>query len=228
MGMCGVILDPPGVPGAAQWQRVARTLGGRAASYALAGAVAGLVGASFLQLGRWVAMLSPAWVALQCLAAFVGLVMLASGHLPAMFRQRPPRPLARSNAGTLAGIAVRVDGTSPAKDRSLWRGAAFLLMPCGLLHAALLLAVLAGDPLAGAVTMLAFAIPSGLGAVLGRRMLAKGLQCFLPAAATPTAQALRVERIGVRVAGAFMLSAGLLALLGTAVPAFAVWCTSMF
>jgi sulfite exporter TauE/SafE len=131
---------------------------GRVAGYAGAGALVGAGAAALHASSAWASALQPAWTLAQAAAFAFGLWMLFSGRLPA-WSWSTGRALAaaRSGAGphALAG---------PARAAAL--GGAWILLPCGLSQAALLLATLADGPLLGAAVMATFALASLPGLVL--------------------------------------------------------------
>ena len=132
---------------------------GRLLGYATGGAVAA---ASVSALGGWsqaVPALRPLWSLVHVAALAMGLWLAWSGRQPAWLLAwgRAPAPAASTN------------GWQPM--RSPWRGSvraaafggAWVAMPCGLLHSALLVAALASNPVGGATVMAGFALASSLG-----------------------------------------------------------------
>src|SRR5690606_18457774 len=87
------------------------------------------------------------------------LYLLRSGQMPAAVN---------NSAMDLYRRARATLGTRPLPDAArpfvpLLAGMAWVLMPCGLLYAALMVAVLAPHAWGGALVMLAFAIPGAFG-----------------------------------------------------------------
>ena len=133
----------------------------RLAGYAAAGAVVA-VGVGAL---AWLAQISPAlrplWTLLHAAALGLGLWLLWYGQQPAWMSAlgRTPTP-----APALATPA----GWSPVQMpvRAAVAGSAWVLMPCGLLQSALLLAALTGTAQSGALAMAGFAVASSSGLLL--------------------------------------------------------------
>jgi uncharacterized protein len=123
---------------------------GRLASYAVAG---GLAAASFQGLalaGGQVPALRPLWVLLHGFVLAWGLLLVATGRQP-IWAHRMGLGLAtrlRTPRGGVAGL--------------LAAGALWVVMPCGLLYSALMLAALANGMLEGAAAMALFAGGSAL------------------------------------------------------------------
>lgn len=150
VGMCGPFAAATGdLPELAAWNV------GRLVSYATLGAVAGAFGAVIpgpVWVGPVVAGLLITWSA----ASIVGWTRPLHLALPGV------RNLARG--GNRTGLVAKAT-----------LGVASGLLPCGLVHAAMALAVAAGTPLAGALAMLAF----GLGTTPGPSAAAFGLRRVL-------------------------------------------------
>ena len=122
---------------------------GRLTTYAALGAAAG-IGGSFL--GR-IPYLSPLLLALGAIL----FLSLAAGHGPAWLRflhVAPPR-----FGGWITRLAPRP--AEPTPLTTYWLGVCLGFLPCGLLYAALAIAMGAGHPGLGALAMVAF----GLGTV---------------------------------------------------------------
>lgn len=133
---------------------------GRVAGYALAGAVvAGTVGA-LASLGQTVAPLRPLWTLLNAAALGLGLWLLTTGTQPRWMSEvlrpaTPAQPVARG------WVSMR------GPVRSGMSGLAWVAMPCGLLHSALVIAALGNSAWSGALTMASFAAGTSVGLVLG-------------------------------------------------------------
>lgn len=126
---------------------------GRLLTYALMGALAGTLGA---------AIPGPAWVPAALAAAL--LVWFAAG-----LAGLTPPPSFRLPWLTRAGSALgRRGGTASRLAFGMLTG----LLPCGMVYAALSIAVAAAQPLAGALAMAAF----GAATVPGLSILSLGLQ----------------------------------------------------
>jgi uncharacterized protein len=132
---------------------------GRMASYSVAGAV---MGGGVALLGQWsteAVMLRPVWVALQAAALGFGLWLLVAG--------RQPMWLARiGTAAAAAGAVQPLRRMSPTIAAGA-AGGLCVVLPCGLLQSALLVAALGAGALDGAVLMALFALGSGAGLWVG-------------------------------------------------------------
>jgi len=129
--------------------------GGRLTSYAVLGAAGGLAGG---------AIPGPGWV-----APAVSLVLLV--WFAASLAQLVPQPQVALPGLVRAGVALaRREGPVA---RYLF-GVATGLLPCGMVYAALAMAIAAGSPLLGAAAMVAF----GLGTVPALTLLSAGVQRF--------------------------------------------------
>jgi sulfite exporter TauE/SafE len=131
---------------------------GRVAGYAAAGAMVGAGAAAVHASSGWASALHPLWTLAQAAALAFGLWMLVSGRLPA-WSWSTGRVLAAARAG--AGPHA-LAGTG----RAAALGSAWILLPCGLSQAALLLAALADGPVLGAAVMATFALASMPGLLL--------------------------------------------------------------
>ncbi|MDR7268075.1 sulfite exporter TauE/SafE [Pelomonas saccharophila] len=138
-------------------RRPARLLVGRLLGYSAGGAVAAASAQALARASSSVMLLQPAWALLQAALLLLGLTLLARGRVPAWLGAVRWRPEPRHAFAT---------------------GLAWVAMPCGLLHAALLLAGLAGSPLSGAMAMAGFALASMPGLVIAplwrARLLRRG------------------------------------------------------
>lgn len=130
---------------------------GRILGYSLLGALAA---ASMQGLG-WLtvqsAALRPIWSMLHVAALVLGLILLVQARQPVWLESAGRRVwrTARTLAAGWGGGAPLVLGT-------LWA-----LLPCGLLYSALLVAALAGGPLAGAMVMALFALGTSVTMLAG-------------------------------------------------------------
>lgn len=123
---------------------------GRIATYSLLGALAGLLGTVMGLAGRVAGVEKPAMIV-------AGALMIVAGILTAGVV--PSSALVRIGAGGVAGRFSRAAGrlvSSRAPLNKLALGALVGFLPCGLVYAALLKAMAAATPLAGAATMAAF------------------------------------------------------------------------
>jgi sulfite exporter TauE/SafE len=124
---------------------------GRAGGYAAAGAVAATGLGAIAALGQRLHALQPVWSLMHAAALALGLWLLLRGAVPA-FRLAAwgaPAPTA-AGARPIRWMTARAGAA----------GAIWFAWPCGVLQAALLVAALASDPVAGAGVMLAFAATS--------------------------------------------------------------------
>ncbi len=145
-------------------------LGGRAVGYTAAGA---LVAASVGVLGAWAASaawLRPLWAMLHLAAFALGAWLLWAGRQPAWMSG-----LGQAASGSRAGAVVALPVQGPGRfgvragsaARASLAGSLLVLLPCGLLQSALLVAALASTPASGGLVMLVFALASGVGLWLG-------------------------------------------------------------
>jgi uncharacterized protein len=141
-------------PGARQQ---AAFLATRLIGYAAAGAAVAAAAGPLAWLAREAPALQPLRVLLHAAMLALGLWMLASGRMPVL--------AARVTAPAAAGRGDWRPMT--ARASAPWRGAAagalWFAWPCALLHAALVLAALTGEPAAGASAMALFALASAPG-----------------------------------------------------------------
>lgn len=176
---------------------------GRLVGYAAVGGMSALAMERLAWLTQHTAALRPAWTLLHAAVLAWGLLLLVQARQPAWVDE----------AGRAVWRRVRPAVSSPG---GIWfAGAAWALMPCGLLYSALLVAALSGGPAQGAVTMGLFGLGSGLWLIAGpwawRRLRSR-------------LNTLR-DRWGTRFAGLLLLSMGGWALWMDVVhqqPAF--WC----
>lgn len=119
---------------------------GRLLGYAAAGAVVAAAFDTLAWLRDGISLLRPAWVLLHAGILAWGMVLAIAGR----------QPLWASRVGAATLRRLRPLTASPA--RHLLLGAAWVLMPCGMLYSALMLAALASQPLQGALVMGLFAL----------------------------------------------------------------------
>jgi len=175
---------------------------GRLAGYMLAGSlVAGAVQALDLAGGR-VAALKSGLVLLHSAVLAWGVMLLAAGRQPAWAH------------GVGHGLVRRLQLQRAPSRNALLAGAAWVLMPCGLLYSALALASLGNGPVQGALVMLAFGSASGA-ALAGAAWLFKQLRSQLEAIG---------EQGLIRVAGAILVLLALDALWMDLGERLASWC----
>lgn len=130
---------------------------GRILGYASLGALAA---ASMQGLG-WLtvqsAALRPVWSMLHVAALVLGLVLLVQARQPVWLE----------SAGRRVWRSARVFATTWGSGAPLMLGTMWALLPCGLLYSALLVAALAGSPLAGAGVMALFALGTSVSMLAG-------------------------------------------------------------
>jgi sulfite exporter TauE/SafE len=156
VGMCGGIAsvlsagpqDSCRSPSATASGAIATNLG-RLGTYALLGALAGALGGAFRGAIPLAALGTGARVATALVLVVVGLQLAGVGKGLSRISSLG-RPLFARVRSLLAAPATASLGAS------LLRGMGWGLLPCGLVYGAAALAVVAGDSVSGALTMLAF------------------------------------------------------------------------
>lgn len=123
---------------------------GRVGGYAALGALAAWSMQGLGWLGGASVALRPAWTFVHLAAVALGLVLLLQARQPAWLEQRG------------RALWQRVRTRLPRRGGVVALGAAWALMPCGLLQAAALTAALTGSPANGAAAMVAFALGSAV------------------------------------------------------------------
>ena len=195
IGMCGGIA---GALSAASrgpaWRRVAAYNAGRIASYSVAGALAGSVGA-LVAAGPTLQLAQTAlYVAAHGFLLLLGLYI--AGYSSGLLRLEAAGAVVWSRLEPLRRRVVPIDTDA----RALGAGAVWGWLPCGMVYAMLPLAMASGSPLSGAAILAAF----GFGTLPG--LLLAGI-------AAVRVNALRRNAWVRRIAG--------LALVGLALAAFA-------
>jgi uncharacterized protein len=194
LGMCGGIVGALGVrqrPGLAGFGVLVAAHLGRVASYSVAGALAGLLGAAAITTlfgGNGIVVLR---VAAAVLIAAIGLQLLLGRALLA--------PLERAGALLWRRLSPLLKPLLPPRDplRALAVGAVWGWLPCGLVYAELSVAATSGGALSGALVMALF----GLGTSVGLTALSALLQ------------SLGLARLPRQAAGALLLLFGIALLL---------------
>lgn len=207
VAMCGPVCATQSNPS----QQLAFQIG-RMSGYALAGALAGL---SVQAVGDWsvhVQGLRPVWAFLHLLFLIMGLWMLIRGDQPGFLVQG----LASVWRWMQTRVNTRTSGASWVQ--SLLLGAVWVFWPCGLLYAALTLAALTGSAWQGGLTMVCFALGSGV--VLG---LLPWVWRWLQAWRSGES-AQRIRQWGIRAAGAVLAAMSAWALWQGLVMSQAPWC----
>lgn len=177
---------------------VAGMIVGRLVAYAVAGALA----ASLVGGLRWLATsadwLRPVWTGLQFFLLLLGLWMLLKGALPeslAVWLERRGRPALPDGAAR-----IRMPGEVKA---AAW-GLLWPAVPCGLLHAALLMASVASTPVEGATVMAVFACTSALGLLVGPALWLRWVPAALRSAGVRGG--LSPASLSLRMAGATIVA----------------------
>ena len=179
---CALMCSTPCALAARGRKQQMRLLAGRLLGYSAAGVVAALSAQALASMSQGAAVLQPLWALLQAALLVLGLSLLVRGRVPAW----------------LGNVRWR-----PHPGRSFFTGLAWVAMPCGLLHAALLLSALSNSPLGGGLAMAAFAITSTLGLAV-----APGLISRLPRRIGDASPALRLAGLGLVMASGWALVHG--------------------
>jgi hypothetical protein len=181
---------------------------GRWLSYSAAGVIAGAFGQITWSVLRSTSVIGPLWTVLQVGALGLGLSLMVRGQWPRRL----------SALGSTQPINFKPTGRARRGVESL-RGASLLILPCGQLHAALWLAVLAGTWQGGFALMAVFALASSVSMLslgLGIRKVAEW--------SAQGGSALVMERQVMRLTGLMLVIASALVLWahlsGTQLP----WC----
>jgi sulfite exporter TauE/SafE len=165
---------------------------GRVVSYAAGGAIAATGVAWLGEAARQTEVLRPLWGMFHVAALILGFWLVWAGRQPAWLDRLGRVPA--TAAGGQAPVAWLRGPARAAAAGSLW-----VVLPCGLLQSALILAALGSNAAEGALVMAAFAAASGVGLWLG------------PAAwwrlAGAAGQAGAWQRMAVRISGALLIAA---------------------
>ena len=139
----------------------------RLAGYATAGAlVASSVGA-LATLAEWSPALRPLWTLFHAAAFGLGLWLVWHGRQPAWMSawgRTPARPLAVPAGWQAVRSPLQVRLQQPLRAAAV--GSVWVLLPCGLLQSALLVAALTHSAHGGALAMAGFAAASSAGLLL--------------------------------------------------------------
>ena len=155
------------------WPRHLAFNGGRIASYAAAGAIAGAIGAAGAAMGELLHAQLALYVVANVMLVVVGLHLLGIGA-PLARIEALGAPLWRRIAPHAGRLAA-----AHSLPAALGAGAVWGWLPCGMVYAVLLAAMSSADPLEGALIMLAFGagtLPNVMGVMLFYRRLAGWLQ----------------------------------------------------
>jgi hypothetical protein len=202
-GMCGplVAFAVGGTgPEMSRWRRAllhGLYHGGRMISYALLGAIAGVLGAA-LNLGG-------AWVGVQRIAAIVAGAMMVAVGIAALLHHRGiglPRIGIPGWIRRIAALGQRAAVGLRPLPRSFVMGLLTALLPCGWLYAFVIVAAGAGSMFWGAAVMVAFwagTVPVLASVGLGAQALAGALGRKLPLATALLLVAVGLMTIGGRL-----------------------------
>lgn len=179
---CALMCSSPCALAAQRRDQQLRLLAGRVLGYSAAGVVAAFSAQALAQLSQGAAVLQPVWALLQAALLVFGLSLVVRGRVPTW----------------LGNVRWR-----PHPQRSFFTGLAWVAMPCGLLHGALLLSALSNSPLGGGLAMAAFAVTSTLGLAV-----APGLMSRLPRRVGDASPALRLAGLGLVAASGWALVHG--------------------
>lgn len=179
---CALMCSTPCALAARGRREQLRLLAGRLLGYGAAGVAAAASAQALARMSQGAAVLQPLWALLQAALLVLGLSLLARGRVPVW----------------LSHVRWR-----PAPGRSFATGLAWVLMPCGLLHAALLLSALSNSPVGGGLAMAAFAVTSTLGLAVAPAWLAR-----LPRRVGDASPALRLAGLGLVLASGWALAHG--------------------
>lgn len=130
---------------------------GRVLGYAILGAIAAGSVQAIGWLGANTIIVRPLWMSLHVVAALLGLSLLVFGRQPYWVDGLAQRVWRR--------VRKRMNGVGSGAPWLV--GAAWALMPCGLLYAALMLAALQSQAWQGGLTMAIFAMGSGVSMTFG-------------------------------------------------------------
>jgi uncharacterized protein len=182
---CTLMCSTPCALAARGRRQQLRLLSGRLVGYGAAGAIAAASAQALAQMSQGAAVLQPLWALLQAALLVLGLSLVVRGRVPVWLAPARWRPGYGRSVG------------------SFTTGLAWAAMPCGLLHAALLLAALSNSPVGGGLAMAAFAATSTLGLAVAPAWLAR-----LPRRAGDASPALRLAGAGLVVASGWALAHG--------------------
>jgi len=164
-------------------RRPTRLLAGRLLGYAAGGAIAAASAQALARASQNLMLLQPAWALLQAALLLFGLTLLVRGRMPVWLGALNWRPQSRHAFTT---------------------GLAWVAMPCGLLHAALLTSSLSGSVAGGAAAMAGFALASMPGLVIAPLWRAR----LLRRGAGGETLALRLAGLALALGAAWALSHG--------------------
>jgi sulfite exporter TauE/SafE len=200
---------------------------GRLGGYALAGAAAATVGSSVTWLAEMLPWTKPIWLMLQLAVLLLGLNLLVRGRLPLAVEAWLAKG---SRRGPPSSAVQPIHWHGHVKATAT--GVLWFALPCGVLHAALVIAALASDPIEGAAVMALFGLTSTPGLLAGQWLWRKAWNAD-PALTTPNGTSPAPGFASINVASTWSLrlaGAGIVAMsswtVGMAVwtPLQAAWC----
>ncbi|MDL2336295.1 MAG: sulfite exporter TauE/SafE family protein [Pseudomonadota bacterium] len=166
---------------------------GRLLSYAVGGALVAASVSAVSLLGAMAPALHPWWTLLHLAVLGLGLWLLLTGRQPGWWTRLGSRPAPAAPAPGWQRV------TAPLRAGAA--GSLLLVLPCGLLQSALLVAALANTPLHGALAMASFAAASSLGLWLPGTLWARA-----PRSATVSVLMLRLAGATLAAASAWALT----------------------
>lgn len=179
---CALMCSTPCALAARRRDEQMRLLAGRLLGYAVAGVAAAASAQALARMSQGAAVLQPLWALLQAALLVLGLSLMVRGRVPVWLDNARWRP---------------------TPGRSFATGLAWTAMPCGVLHAALLLSALSNSPLEGGLAMAAFAVTSTLGLAVAPAWIAR-----LPRRVGEASPALRLAGLGLVAASGWALGHG--------------------
>lgn len=189
---------------------------GRLAGYAVGGGLAATVGSGVSWLADIQPWTKPIWLMLQVAVLLLGLNLLVRGRLPVVVEAWLANVGRRKQPSGSAHI-VRWHGNAKA----IAAGTVWLALPCGVLHAALVIAALASNPLEGAAVMTVFGLASAPGLLAGQWLWRKAWPTR-PAISTPEGAGIALTATSYNVATAWSLR-----LAGAGIVAMSAWTVAM-
>lgn len=189
---------------------------GRLAGYAVGGALAATLGSGISWLAQAQPWTKPIWLMLQLAVLLLGINLLIRGRLPLAVETWLARGYRRNEP---AGASQPVQWHGHAK--AVATGAVWLALPCGVLHAALVIAALASDPIEGAAVMALFGLTSTPGLLAGQWLWRKAWRTDARIAGFATGATL------AGVSSNNVASAWSLRLAGAGIVAMSAWTVAM-
>jgi len=193
---CTALTQSPQTPYAIYHYHIGRLFG-----YAMLGAIATFAIQSIAWLSSYSSVLHPLWTFFHVLIFFWGVLLIIYAR----------QPIWVDRAGR--NIWGHVKKLSTKQGGHFYIGMLWALMPCGLLYSALVIASFNGNPLDGALSMLAFALGSSVSLFLAPWLWLK--------LKTNT-----IEPYGMRLAGVLLSAASAWAIWMELTHNTKVWCAT--